>query len=216
MKLSWHHGRALLLVAASGAYLFAVHFTVTAAQPSIFGALLAVVPLALAALAMAWTSRRRGLALLLWGAALMTLASEWTLVMSRFEWIYFLQHVGIFSLLALGFGRSLAPGAEPMVSRFARMSHGGKLAPLLAAYTRRVTLAWAVFFAGLALVSLLLFLNGALELWSLFINLVTPIAIGIMFMGEFAVRSVVLPRALRTGFAESIRSFLRARRSSAG
>ncbi|MDR2688190.1 MAG: hypothetical protein LBB76_00325 [Azoarcus sp.] len=212
MARAWRHGRVLLLAVVSVSYLCAIHFTVVAGQPSSVGALLAVLPLALAAFAMAWTSRSRGLALLLWSAAFLALVGLWPVLESRFEWVYFLQHAGVFSLLALGFGRSLAPGAEPLVSRFARVSHGA-LAPEVARYTRRVTVAWALFFAGLVLVSVLFFINGQTGLWSLFINFITPVSIGLMFVVEFAVRSVVLPRALRTGFAESIRAFLHIRRN---
>jgi uncharacterized membrane protein len=209
----WHHGRVLLLAVVSVSYLCAVHFTVVAEQPSVIGALLAVLPLMLAALAMAWTSRRRGLALLLWGVACLALTGLWPMLENRFEWVYFLQHAGVFSLLALGFGCSLAPGAEPLVSRFARVSHGA-LVPEVARYTRRVTMAWVLFFIGLVLVSSLFFIGGQTELWSLFINFITPVSVGLMFVIEFAVRSVVLPRALRTGFAESIRAFLHIHRNA--
>jgi uncharacterized membrane protein len=211
MPAAMRHGRALLLGVATVIYLCAVHFTVAPNQPSTTGALLAVGPLGVIALGMALTSRWKIPALLLWGAIMAALAWKWTIIEAGFEWVYFLQHCGVFLLLAAGFGRSLAPGAEPVVSRFARISHG-TLAPVVARYTRCVTLAWALFFAALATVSALLFLSGQIAPWSFFINFGTPVLIGLMFGAEFVMRNIVLPKVYRTGLVESIRAFLHSSR----
>jgi uncharacterized membrane protein len=213
MPAAMRHGRVLLLTVAMVIYLCAVHFTVAPDQPSTAGALLAVGPLGAIALCMALTSRWKIPMLLLWGATVAALIWNWALIEAGFEWVYFLQHCGVFLLLAAGFGRSLAPGAEPVVSRFARLSHG-TLAPVVARYTRHVTLAWALFFTALATISALLFLSGQIAAWSFFINFGTPALIGLMFGAEFVMRHLALPKAYRTGLVESIRAFLHSSRSA--
>ncbi|PKO80893.1 MAG: hypothetical protein CVU19_09990 [Betaproteobacteria bacterium HGW-Betaproteobacteria-13] len=205
-------GRTLLLAVAFGAYLLLAHLTTAPDQPSTLGALVAVVPYMAIAFGLAVRSKHRALALMLWTAVVVLLWRAWPLVESRFEWIYFIQHFGAFSLLAIGFGRSLVEGAEPMITRFARIVHGRELAPALVRYTRRATLAWALFFVAIAATSTLLFFAGSMQAWSLLINLLTPILVAAMFVVEFAVRMVVLPPALRTGLADSVRAFIHASR----
>lgn len=215
MARSLRLGRALLLAVAFGAYLLLAHLTTAPDRPSTLGALVAVVPYMAIALGMALRSHHRRWALLLWAGVAGMLWLAWPLVKSRFEWIYFIQHLGVFSLLAIGFGRTLAAGAEPMITRFARVIHGDRLAPQLARYTRGATLAWTVFFGAMAGASTTLFLAGPMQHWSLLINVLTPILIGAMFVVEFAFRLLVLPPALRTGLADSVRAFLHASRGTA-
>lgn len=207
-------GRALLLAVAFGAYLVLAHLTTAADQPSTLGALIAVVPYMAIALGMAVRSRHRRGALLLWAGVAGVLAYCWPLIESRFAWIYFIQHVGVFSLLAIGFGRTLVADAEPMITRFARIVHGECMALPLLRYTRGATLAWTVFFAAMASASTVLFFAGSMNAWSLLINVLTPLLIGAMFALEFAARVVVLPRALRTGLVESVRAVLHASRAT--
>lgn len=206
-------GRALLLAVAFVAYLVLAHVTTAPDQPSTPGALIAVCPYMAIALAMAWRSRHRAAALALWAALAGALAWHWPVVEARFEWLYFIQHFGTFSLLAIGFARSLLPGADPMISRFARLVHGELAAPLLR-YTRGATVAWALFFGAMATASGALFFFGPLAVWSLLINLLTPLLIGAMFAAEYLCRVVVLPPTLRTGLVDSVRACVRAGRAA--
>lgn len=207
-------GRAVLLAVAFGAYLVLAHLTTAADEPSTPGALIAVVPYMAIALGMAVRSRHRNWALLLWAGVAGALAYCWPLIESRFAWIYFIQHLGVFSLLAIGFGRTLVADAEPMITRFARIVHGERMAPPLLRYTRGATLAWTVFFAAMASASTVLFFVGSMNAWSLLINVLTPILIGAMFALEFAVRVVVLPPALRAGLVDSVRAALQVSRAT--
>ncbi|MBR0567182.1 hypothetical protein J5J83_13750 [Azoarcus sp. L1K30] len=204
--------RAVLLAVAFGAYLLLAHFTTAPDEPSTLGALVAIVPYMAIALGLALRSARRALALALWSALSMLLWRNWPLVESRFEWIYFIQHCGTFSLLAIGFGRTLTKDAVPMVTRFAQVIHGDELAPALKRYTRRVTVAWSVFFVAMAGTSALLFFTGPMPAWSLLINVLTPILVAAVFALEFAIRSVVLPPTLRTGLVDSVRACLQTSR----
>lgn len=207
-------GRVLLLAVAFGAYLLLAHLTTAPNEPSTFGALVAVVPYMTIALGMAVRERRRGWPLLLWAGIAGLLWLGWPLVESRFEWVYFIQHFGMFSLLAIGFGRTLVAGAEPMITRFARVIHGDRLAPPLVRYTRGATLAWTIFFVAVAVSSVALFFGGPMDVWSLLVNVLTPILVGTMFVIEFAVRLVLLPPSLRAGLVDSVRAFLHVSRDA--
>jgi uncharacterized membrane protein len=56
------------------------------------------------------------------------------------------------------------------------------------AYTRRVTIAWLVFFAGNGAVALATALAGDVAVWSLYNGLVAYLLIAAMFAGEFVIR----------------------------
>ena len=88
------------------------------------------------------------------------------------------------------FGRTLAAGREPMIARFARLERGEALPADLARYTRRLTVAWTVFFAMMAATSLALAAWGPLAVWSLFTNVINYALVALFFVGEYAVRRV--------------------------
>ena len=71
-------------------------------------------------------------------------------------------HAAINILLIGVFGRTLLGGREPLITGFARRVHRS-LAAGVERYTRRVTLAWCVFFAAQVLVSAILFAAASLE-----------------------------------------------------
>jgi uncharacterized membrane protein len=61
-------------------------------------------------------------------------------------------------------------------------------------YTRRVTLAWTLFFVGNLVVTFVLFAFAPLRTWSFFVNFVSLPLVLLMFVVEFAVRRRVLPQ----------------------
>ena len=126
--------RFVLVALVAVGYLLLAHLTTAPDRPSTLGALVAVLPLMLFGFVMAWRSSRAALGL--WLAGMAALAWAWPLLEARFEWVYFIQHVGAFSLLAIVFARTLAEGEVPMITRFARLVHGASLAPELLPYTR--------------------------------------------------------------------------------
>ncbi|MGH8738032.1 MAG: hypothetical protein ACREVC_11800, partial [Burkholderiales bacterium] len=105
-------------------------------------------------------------------------------------WLVTLPPVLIDLALCWLFGRTLRSGAEPLVTSFARHAHGGVLPPDLPAYTRRVTLAWALLFAAMAGVAAGLAAFGPLRAWSLFVYAGSPALVAALFLGEFAWRRV--------------------------
>jgi uncharacterized membrane protein len=115
----------------------------------------------------------------------------------------------MFTALGAWFGTSLRPGRDALVTRFARVSESSLSAEGIA-YTRRVTLAWTLFFAAVAATSVALFFFAPLELWSAFANLLTLPLVGAMFVAEYAVRTRACPELARGGLARSVLRSVRA------
>src|SRR5271170_5894985 len=67
-----------------------------------------------------------------------------------------LTHWSIYAGLLASFALTLRPGREPLITAMALRLHGG-ISVELAAYTRKVTIAWSVFFAGQLTLSVTLF-----------------------------------------------------------
>jgi uncharacterized membrane protein len=198
---------AAALVAGVG-YSGRAYLAAAAPTPSLFGALVAIAPLAGLACILAWRSPRRPamLALCLAAFAAIFIAGDWLL--AHYEWVFLLQHAGMYALLCVAFGRTLQAGHTPMVTGLARMVHG-TLTPALVRYTRSVTWAWTLYFAVTCAVSLLLFWLAPIAVWSAFANLLGPVLLVLMFGAEYAVRCFVLPAADRAGPLEAIRAYRR-------
>src|SRR5437763_895832 len=79
---------------------------------------------------------------------------------------------------------ALQGGREPLVTALARRVHGS-LTPPMASYSRKVTLVWTGYFVAMAALSLALYAAAPFDVWAAFANLVTPIAIVVMFIGEY-------------------------------
>lgn len=195
-------------VAAAGCigYALLAHRAASAPAPGLFEAAVFIVPLLAVAAVAAWRSPHRALWLALWLAVCCALWLERGRLAAGTQWVLLLQHAGINLLLALGFGRTLARGSVPLISRLAEIVHG-TLSPRLVGYTRNATLAWAVFFALNALVSVALFALAPAAVWSAFVNLLSMPLLGAMFAGEYLVRVLRIPREERGGFMQSVAAY---------
>jgi uncharacterized membrane protein len=116
----------------------------------------------------------------------------WPFLVRHFEWLYFIQHTASNLGLAGFFGRTLGRGSKPLVSRMAETVFG-PLSPAMTRYTRQVTLAWTLFFAGTVLVSALLFRFSSIEVWSFFANILSLPLLALMFTLEYRVRLRLVP-----------------------
>lgn len=123
-------------------------------------------------------------------------------------WLALLPQVGISLAVAWWFGRTLLPGREPLITFVARRVHG-TLPPAIESYTRRITWAWALWMAGLAVVSILLFAVGDRETWSVFANLLFFPLIALLFVLEYAYRVMRYGWFEPASLAETIRAFHR-------
>lgn len=170
--------------------------------------------LALPLIALACWIAARAARKLAWLAVLLVMAAAtWALEQARAgEWglalLYGAPHAAAYLALLWLFGRTLRRGRDPLVSRVARRVHGA-LAPELEAYTRSVTLAWCVFFAGQVTVSALLFAFAPLEAWSLFVNVLNVPLIALMFGSEYLYRMTHYPDHPRTTLPGMLRAFAR-------
>lgn len=197
-------GAALVLGYEAGAH----HIVGT---PGLAGVGLALVlaPAALLALGTAWRSPHRFVLLLLAAVVAAALWMSRGTLARHYEWGLFLEHVLFNGVLGYVFGRTLARGREPLCSRFAAVVHGRPLAPEIAAYTRRITAAWTIFFAAIVTVSALLFATAPIETWSTFANYLTLPLAALMFVGEHACRRFALPNVRRSTLVETFRAYRR-------
>lgn len=187
------------------AYAVLAHHSNTAGSGS-GGTLLALAPLAAAALVLGWRARRRLPAMTLAIAACAAALYALPQLQRHASMIYWLEHAVTQALLCVAFARSLAPGREAMVTMFARMVHG-TMVPAMERYTRQVTLAWSLFFGAMALVSTVLYVAAPVGVWSAFANFFTAPLIALMFIVEYAVRRRRLPDVEHAGIVAGVQAF---------
>jgi uncharacterized membrane protein len=106
--------------------------------------------------------------------------------------LMYLPPVLINVALMILFGRTLLRGATPLVASIASLWRG-PLDPAVALYTRRVTIAWTVFFALAVLESVVLALYAPLHIWSLFTNFLNYVFVLMFFVIEYQLRLYCLP-----------------------
>lgn len=116
--------------------------------------------------------------------------------------------------LAVWFGRSLAPGEEPVIGWFARLVRGTELAPDLARYTRNSTIVWTLFFTGSAVAAAALALLASPHEWNLFVNGVGYFLVGALFACEYVYRRLRFRHHTHAPFLEVVRGIARQRRLS--
>lgn len=193
---------ALVVLYAVGAY-----YTATRAQHSPWAVLVAIGPLTVAALLFV----RKALGRIAFAAALIAapllLAWAWPLLQQHIGLTYYLQHLGLMLCGALGFGLSLIGPRTPLCTQFAAYVHTEVTAELRD-YTRKVTVAWTLFFIVMAVIStLLFFLPLPFALWSAFDTLLTLPLVGLMFAVEYAVRRHVMPDETGQSITSAYRAY---------
>lgn len=161
-------------------------------------------PLLLPGLALAW---RRRQPLLLAAAALAALALVFIVArggLGDVKRLYLLQHAGVHLALGLSFLASLRGGGPALITQMARRVH--RLTPAMEAYTVQVTRLWVGYFLGMAALSVVVFLLMPWSAWSWLANLITPLAIAALFVGEFWLRYRLHPEFERLSFAQMLRA----------
>jgi uncharacterized membrane protein len=197
-----------LAVAASAACALVAHAILSQGGASTPGALVALVPLTFLGITFARRLRHPTVMLLVLLPGIALAWAAWGLLRHHFADLFFVEHAGMMGLLAFIFGRTLLPGTEPLVSRFARAVHGELDEPSVR-YTRSVTIAWTVFFSVIFAGSCALYLTGHVPEWSLLANIVTPLAVVLMFVVEYGVRKRALPHQERASILAGVRAFRR-------
>jgi uncharacterized membrane protein len=200
--------RAIPIALAIIAYAVLAHFSNAVPGNESLGAILAIAPLWLAAVILAWRSTRRWLGLVACGLAVLLAYAAWDDLRSHFAWLYLIQQAGAYGLLGISFGRSLGPHRVPLCTRFATLVHG-QLSAAAARYTRSVTAAWTVFFAAMSSALLIVYVAAPLAMWSVFANFCTTPLVALMFIGEYLVRHRVLPDMQHASVLDTVRAVSR-------
>lgn len=187
-------------------YALLAHYTNASTQSGSLGAVVAITPVVLLALMFAWRTPQRSVMVAIIALLGMALWAGWPLLENHYGFVYWLQHIGMQLLLLMTFGRTLRAGQLPLCTRFAEAVH----APLSLRhqiYARKVTIAWSLFFAGMAFTSTLLFFLASLSVWSFFANFLTLPLVGLMFIAEYWVRQWALPEMRHARFMDAVRAF---------
>ncbi len=201
-------GRTVLVGLCAVAYVVACHWLMTRAPAAPWNAVVVVGPM-LGLLALhAWRRRQRFVATLCAAALAGLVVQAWRGGGIAPSLLYLAQHAAIHLGLALLFALTLRSGQEPMITALARRVHGG-LTPAMEAYTRRVTLAWAIYFAAMACASVLLFIAVPFDIWAAFANLGTPLAMVVMFVGEYLLRYRLHPEFERATLSAAMHAYTR-------
>ena len=118
----------------------------------------------------------------------------------------------IYLALAAWFGKTLLPGREPIISWFASLERG-ELEPVLARYTRRLTVMWSAFFALMAILSAAFGVLADAETWSLFTNGVNYFLMALLFFGEYGYRRLRYSQYRHASLARMIQMLFTAGRA---
>lgn len=104
--------------------------------------------------------------------------------------------------LAFFFGRTLRPGATPLIERIALRSNAN-LSDLLRRYARRLTAIWCGYFLLAAALSALIGDSGAATLGG--VGLAVLVGSVLLFVGEFWVRPRIFPHEAFPGLLQQLR-----------
>jgi uncharacterized membrane protein len=113
--------------------------------------------------------------------------------------------------LAWFFGRTLAPGREALITRFAKMQHADT-PPEIEVYTRRLTFVWTLFFLTMAAVSGGLAAVGAHAVWAWFTAVGNYLCVAALFAMEYLWRRWRYPREDHVGPLQQVLMMRRALR----
>lgn len=195
------------------AYVTASQWLMTRTPPSPWGAVALLTPMLAIIAVGTWRSGQRAISLLA-ATALAALALKAGLGSGLApEHLYLAEHVAIHLFLAFTFGMTLRRGARPLIARLAERVHDG-LTPAMERYTRKVTLAWTVYFCAMAALSIAIHALAPFKAWATFANLLTPLALIAMFIGEYTLRYRLHPEFERASLKDMLRVYSQSRRSA--
>ena len=196
----------LLLMAA---WVVAAHVGSAGWGNADFNAVVAVLPMAVAALMALWRWPHWAVRVAGTLGLVALVAWFWPQLRHNVPLLYYLQHLGIHVALGVLFGKSLLGSGDALITRMARRIFARELSERKVRYTRNVTLAWTLFFFVNALVSTGLFIWAPAAVWSVHANVLTGPLIGVMFLVEHTLRLCLLPPHERPGIADIVRAYRR-------
>jgi uncharacterized membrane protein len=199
--------RLAAFAVAGAIYLGLGYLASSSTHPPLAAVLVTAIPVVAGFIAACWRTRLRLPAIGACAIGLLALAQHVDFLLSHAAWLYFLQHVGAMTSLGIMFGSTLRTREGALCSRIAKLAIATPLDTDYLRYTWKVTLAWTIYFAVSAMVSVGLFAFGTLAAWSLFAAVVTPISLPVMFGAEYAMRLRELPDRPHFSIAQTIESY---------
>jgi uncharacterized membrane protein len=184
------YGKIIGAIAFASAFLgyqFLIHKVTLSGQLTPFGATLVFIPFVIAT---GWAiAHELGLRLALLITSAMTITGLALVAMFGLPpaIIFGVPHLVTNLFLLWFFARTLKDGREPLITSISRRIRGS-MPPDIEIYTRRVTIAWSLFFALQVTISLGLYMFASLEAWSVFINILNSPLIVLMFLCEYSYR----------------------------
>lgn len=199
----WQLGGAVLALAA---YAVLSHALMVHAAQQPWAVLALLAPMLGVVAAVAWRLRQTSLLLACGVAVAMagTVAAGGGL--GGVDRLYVLQHAAFHAAFAIVFGATLRAGATPLISALAQRVQG-PLPPAVQRYTRRLTAVWVSYFAAMTVLSLSLYAWAPWWWWSLYANLLTPLAAGVLFFGEFVLRYRLHPEFQRVSLLQTLHAW---------
>jgi len=150
------------------------------------------------------------------GACLATLCSLAALGLlwwsQGLDYLVFAGPIMLPLMLLFVFGETLREHREPLVTAIGEAARG-PLSPDMRRYTRKVTWLWTLFFALMAIEGIVLLAFGTVSAWSWLINIINPLLIAILFIGEFTYRRYRFPNHPHPTFLDYLEIVREARRS---
>lgn len=119
--------------------------------------------------------------------------------------LYVLQHAGINLVLCIWFGSTLRGEGLSLIGQFAQRVHA--IVPGMKRYTDQVTWVWTVYFALMVVASIVVYLTLPFSAWSLLANVLTPVSVVCLFVGEHFMRYRLHPEFERTRMIDAVRAF---------
>jgi uncharacterized membrane protein len=202
--------RRRLQLAAVGVLLVAYsvlsHYSNLNPQAQDLGTALALAPALLVSIALLWRMGGVAAAAIAAAGAALLLHHYWPTLTKNFAALNLIQQCGFYGILALSFALSMRRSRVPLCTQLADRLHGPLSAPEIR-YTRQVTAAWALFFAGQITATVLLFELAPLRIWSIYVNFCSLPLILAMFAAELMVRHRVLPATRHGGLLATLRVY---------
>jgi uncharacterized membrane protein len=204
--------RAAAAGAALAGYALLSHWLMVNAAQAPWAVAVLFGPLVAAVAATGW-QRRQPLVLAACAAGVLLLAG---IVLrggvADINRMYVLQHAGIHLALAWAFGSTLRGGATPLITTLARGVHqrlGLRFDAEVERYTRGLTAMWAAYFVAMVLLSFTIYALAPWPWWSVFCNIVTPLAAGVVMVVEHVVRYRRHPHFERVSLRAAIAAYSR-------
>jgi uncharacterized membrane protein len=199
--------RSVAIVCVGLGYAVGLQWLMTRTPPSAWSGLALLAPMLAVTAVAAWRTGRKpwaGLAVAVAAALALQAAAGGGFAPER---LYLLQHIAIQLALAGVFCATLRRGSRPLITRLAARVHAERLTPGMERYTRHVTIAWTVYFVAIAALSAILYETLPFTTWATLANLLTPVALVLMFTGEYALRYRLHPEFERATMRDALRAW---------